>query len=147
MPTKGSVVRDDASQVGLDELHCDDTVWDEDIQSNKDLHCDLLKQLAMGNVNKPNSVAVGGKQGPINENEVLSSGQQHLAFSADCSQECNRAHVERWEEEEPPKTDVVFLMTGSLSLLLQRPLIQSWPQMTLLCIRGGCSNIRGGCSN
>jgi hypothetical protein len=33
----------------------------------------------------------------------LASGQQHLAFSADSSQECNRAQVERMEEEEPPK--------------------------------------------
>jgi hypothetical protein len=65
MPTKNSVVRDDALQVRLDELHCNDTIWDEDIQFNKDFHCDLLKQLTMGNENKPNGVAVGEKQGPV----------------------------------------------------------------------------------
>lgn len=39
------------------------------------------------------------------ENDIFTSGQQHLAFSDDSSQECCRAQVERMEEEEPPKAD------------------------------------------
>jgi hypothetical protein len=119
-----SVVWDTSAQEWFDDRSLPDVIWDEEPVHELPICDHALLLEPTDNVNLRELLQKLQGSEVAHEYDVLANGQQHLAFFADSSQECNRAQVERVEEEKSLPSDGDRKKSNKVGNLSQEQLVQ-----------------------